>query len=350
MHRIDLEQTGPIELDGEWEFYWNQLLSSDDFLGKTNIKPELTGYMKVPGMWTKELNGKKIPSRGYATYRLKIKLNDMKTVLGLETTNIRFDSRIYVNGTVLMENGRFTAGSKNPLPSNNPQAGYFIVDGNEVEIIVQDINVDYVYGGIIQKIYIGNQEDISRKKFILGTVDFFVFSSLMIISFIHLIIYITAIIRKRNEKLFLVFSLNCFFYAIGNSGAGEKILFLILPWMPTEIIYKIYTDSMYMALIFDAVFLILIGKEVIPPLFTKLSIAVLCAFVILTTFTPLSIYTHLLEAYYIVTIIFLMSIPVLIFQALRKESFGIIGKNNIIILQIAFIFPPIYVVTHFEHP
>ena len=87
-------------LDGEWEFYWNQLLNSEDFSGKTDIKPEFTGYMKVPGMWTKELNGKKIPSRGYATYRLKIKLNDMKTVLGIKTTNIRFDSRVYVNGTV----------------------------------------------------------------------------------------------------------------------------------------------------------------------------------------------------------------------------------------------------------
>ena len=118
-----------------------------------------------------------------------------------------------------MENGRFAVGSKNPLPSNTPQAGHFFVNGNEVEIIVQDINLDYVYGGIIQKIHIGNQEDISRKKFILGTVDLIVFSSLMIISFIHLIIYITAIIRKRNEKMFLVFSLNSFFYAIGNAGA-----------------------------------------------------------------------------------------------------------------------------------
>ena len=117
--------------------------------------------------------------------------------------------------------------------------------------------------------------------------------------------------------------------------------------MPTEIVYKIFTDSMYMALISDAVFLILIGKEVIPPLFTKLSIAVLCAFVILTTLTPLSTHTHLFKAYYIVTIVFLMSIPVLIFQALRKKSFGIIGKNNMMILQLAFIFPPIYVVNLF---
>lgn len=181
---IDLEQTGPIKLDGVWEYYWNQLLSSEDFSGKTDIKQEFTGYMQVPGLWTKELNGKKIPSRGYATYRLRIKLNDMKTVLGIKTTNIRFDSRIFVNGTVLMENGRFAVDSKNPLPSNTPQVGYFYVDGNEVEIIVQDINVDNEYGGILQSIYIGDQVDISRKKFILETVDLIVFSSLMIISFI----------------------------------------------------------------------------------------------------------------------------------------------------------------------
>jgi signal transduction histidine kinase len=158
-----------------------------------------------------------------------------------------------------------------------------------------------------------------------------------------MIIYLTAIIRKRNEKMFLVFSLNCLFYAIGNACSGERILFLLLPWIPTEIMFKIFTNSMNMALISDAVFLILIGKEVIPPVFTKLSIAVLCAFFILTSLTPLSTNSHLFEGYYIVVIVFLMSIPFLIFLALRKKRFGIIGKNNMMILQLAFIFPPIYV-------
>ena len=57
-------------------------------------------------------------------------------------------------------------------------------------------------GGIIQKIYIGNQEDISRKKFILGTVDFIVFSSLMIISFILLSILL-PLLEKETKSYFL---------------------------------------------------------------------------------------------------------------------------------------------------
>jgi hypothetical protein len=102
-----------------------------------------------------------------------------------------------------------------------------------------------------------------------------------------------------------------------------------------------------MALIFDAILLILIGKEVIPPLFIKLSITILCAVVILTTFTPLSIHSYLFEVYYLMTIVFLISIPVLIFQALRTKRFGILGKNNMVILQFAFIFDVIYVVNLF---
>jgi Histidine kinase-, DNA gyrase B-, and HSP90-like ATPase len=41
---------GIVQLDGEWEFYWNRLLTPDDF--KAPGPPEKTGFFAIPGYWS----------------------------------------------------------------------------------------------------------------------------------------------------------------------------------------------------------------------------------------------------------------------------------------------------------
>src|SRR5512133_2627526 len=59
-----------VRLNGEWEFYWNEMLHPHDFSTGLNRQPF---YGKVPSYWS----GYKIPGirkKGYATYRLKVLL------------------------------------------------------------------------------------------------------------------------------------------------------------------------------------------------------------------------------------------------------------------------------------
>ena len=46
LSRWRLNRDGPVKLDGQWEFYWNQLLAPDDF--KAANPAELTGYQYFP--------------------------------------------------------------------------------------------------------------------------------------------------------------------------------------------------------------------------------------------------------------------------------------------------------------
>ena len=70
----DLKKEGPVDLSGEWEFYWNKHLFPRDF-SKSN-PPEKTGLMSVPGCWNGYLlEGKQLSGDGYATYRLKVLSN-----------------------------------------------------------------------------------------------------------------------------------------------------------------------------------------------------------------------------------------------------------------------------------
>ena len=45
----DFENSGCVRLNGEWEFYWNRLLSPQDF--RRGDAPAITGYYKIPGAW-----------------------------------------------------------------------------------------------------------------------------------------------------------------------------------------------------------------------------------------------------------------------------------------------------------
>ena len=45
----DFEQDGPVELNGEYEFYWQQHLDPSEFSAAS--RPVPTAFVKVPGFW-----------------------------------------------------------------------------------------------------------------------------------------------------------------------------------------------------------------------------------------------------------------------------------------------------------
>ena len=89
-------------LNGEWEFYWDQLLTPGDFANDSSSKkPVLTGYVNVPHLWQGCVNGTEIHSQGSATYRLMIKTPSDQHSFGIKTEIIRVTSRLFVNGLPL---------------------------------------------------------------------------------------------------------------------------------------------------------------------------------------------------------------------------------------------------------
>ena len=78
------KQTGKedIPLTGEWKFYWNQLVTPNEI-------PPQSSYTRFPGLWHNiTLNGKKLPSVGYATYGLTILLPPDAPAMGLRIPDI----------------------------------------------------------------------------------------------------------------------------------------------------------------------------------------------------------------------------------------------------------------------
>jgi len=72
----DFARDGPVKLDGEWAWYWGQLLTPQDFPASDAAPPPPpTGLYRVPSAWNgRTVQGHTLTSDGYATFRLTIKL------------------------------------------------------------------------------------------------------------------------------------------------------------------------------------------------------------------------------------------------------------------------------------
>lgn len=213
LRQWDFEQDGVVRLNGEWEFFWKQLLTSDDFAG-TN-PPAMTGLITVPGSWRGyEVNGQYLGSHGYATYRLTVLIDPatlpeellaVKIPVPLNTAH-----RLYVDGQLLGSAGQVGTTAEAMTPQSKPYIAPFAPAGEQVEILLQLSNFHHYEGGILfDSIMFGPQAQVvllNEQK--LGR-DLFLIGSLFIIGVYHLGLFSL----RRKEKAPLYFGLFCLLIA-----------------------------------------------------------------------------------------------------------------------------------------
>ena len=155
------DKNGNVKVDGEWEFYWNKLLTPEDF--KTEAAGNPDGYIRVPSAWAQSIGETELSEDGAATYRLKVRLSDTRKALGIKTTSVRLCYRIFIDGNEVLSSGNPTLSKdEGYVASNIPYSTGFYPKDKDVEIIVQVASYDFREGGIVQNIYLGKQDDISR--------------------------------------------------------------------------------------------------------------------------------------------------------------------------------------------
>lgn len=236
----DFHSEGKVELTGEWEFYRNQLLEPGDFhqMRASSSAPELSGIVRVPGEWNSYISPNGRPaSFGYGTYRLVIRLKDHpgKDVYGIQTTNIRMASRIFINGEEVGGSGVPSGSADTEVSGNIPFSSFIHLSGDNAEILVQVANYSYASGGMITPIILGDWASISRSYQINMMVDLITALGFLLFS-LHLF-YVFRVRKQEYASLFLGgFCLSGLVYVLTH---GQKLIGIIMPGMSYEIIMKI---------------------------------------------------------------------------------------------------------------
>jgi len=283
----DFNTDGNIKLDGEWEFYWNRLLTHGDLQEE---KPDLIAY--VPGVWNEySLTGEKLPGEGFATYRLRVDTGlPAGTMLGLNIYTFSSAYNIFIDEKLVASNGRVASAAAEEVGEYRPQAVIFSTPASQFDIIIQVSNFHYARGGgFWYSMSMGSAGEILDLHDSAMGKETVLIGALLIIA----LFYFALFILNREQKYSLYFAGLCIFTILMVDMVGQYIIPRLLPFLSlSSVIFLWYSSTTWVLF-----FLVLYVHELFP---SKVSGIVLKVLLILSVigqslyiFTPPAFYTRL---------------------------------------------------------
>lgn len=324
----NFKSDGTVDLSGEYEFYWKQHLAPSDFAGP--VLPQKTGFITVPGFWNSyELNGKKLPGDGYASYRLKILLHEKGEHLSLKFLSMSTAYTLFLNGQKVSSIGIAGRDRETTVPRYFPQIIDCKAEANRIELIYQVSNFHHRRGGPREVIQLGEEKGIQKIKEIRLGFDLFLFGSIFIMALYHFCLFTL----KKKERAFLYFSIFCFLVALRLLATDERYIIHFFPNIPWELLIKMEYLSFYLAIPAFVLFIQSFYPQEVPIRILHLIVAIGLAFSCAVLFTPARIFSYTLQIYQIFTIIIIIyGLYVLIVASIRKRDGAFIFLIGFIIL------------------
>ena len=328
----DFTNDGPVDLNGEWEFYWQQHLEPQDF--ERSNPPSPTGFIRLPGYWNGyEVDGKPLSGDGYATYRLRVHLKPSNRQLALRLLEISTAYSLYLNGAKLGTGGIAGKNPQTTVPRHSPKIVDFKVESDPLEIILQVSNFHHRRGGIWEVIQMGSAQDIRSLQEGMLSLDLFLFGSILIMGLYHLALFWF----RKKERSALYFGIFCFLTLVRLLTTGERYLLKLLPSISWELMIRLEYLSFYLAVPAFALFMRSIFQD-----FSRRILIIIAglagAFACVVVFTPPRLFSLTLNAYEIFTLAVAAYGLYVIIRALpRKKVESLVFLCGFIILSLATI-------------
>lgn len=273
-------------LNGEWGFFWNRLLSPD------SISSPPPAYASYPVLW-KDLtvDGHKVPSLGYATYRLTVLLPHKRPRIGLEVPDTYCSFKLYVNGVPQAQNGV-------PATTREKSSPYWVTrffalppgEPDTLVFVMQIANFWHARGGPYKDILIGDKDELFLKKNRDVAYDFMLAGCMFMGGLFFLCLFVFA----RHDKTILYFALFCIVFSyrmIGTNHYALHSLFSEMNWFVT-IRIEYLTLSVAMALF--CAYTRKLFPDDINYYITKALIWLCVGYSVMVLFTPTLIFTRML--------------------------------------------------------
>ena len=247
----NFEADGIMKLDGNWEFYWDQLVMPGQF-----SETQLTGYYPVPGYWTK-YESLALPSDGQATYRTIVQTDGAQQLLCIQTPELYTRYRLWINGQLITSDG---LPEDQPFTYLKPDSYVFYSDSATLEIVLQVKNNTHVYGGIGQSLFLGTPDQIRSHADMVSGIGLFLFFLCLAAALYHLAGYLV----RRNEKEYLAFFALCLTAGVRTLFSNDTLIMRIFPAMPFIVGSKIATLTVPICVLSAIWFFYLQFKEDFP--------------------------------------------------------------------------------------
>lgn len=314
LKNFDFEQNSLVSLRGEWEFYWNELLTPEELTG---LKTE--NYIQIPAGWKgyNLADYGKLPGEGYATFRFIIKTGDNLPALALKLNGAGTAYKLWINGKPVSENGVVAKDKKNFRPEARPDVVSFENNkNNSVELVIQAANFAHRDGGLWTDIKLGKESFVRKtREMNLGESLFFC-GTLLFMSLYHLTLYIT---RPKDKAIFFC-AILAFLIAARAMAMGEIPFLLFMPGLSWYTIYSIQYLAFYLAVPTLFQFVKLLYPSCLPAKFTKFCWLIGAIFTATVILFKSNIYTQFILVYEIFTLAtFLYTLAAIFFMIIRTR-------------------------------
>jgi response regulator RpfG family c-di-GMP phosphodiesterase len=316
----DLKRDKPVELSGEWEFYWQQFLNEKDFTNSS--RPQKTGNISLPGTWNGySVGGKKLSGHGYATFHLRVMINSSFNTMVLNVLTMQTANRVYINGELISSAGIPGTNSEISTPRYKPQSISYSPDKNYLDILIHVSNYDHRLGGIWGNIMIGAEEDLTEIWRYNRDKDFFVIGAIIIMGLYHLGLFFI----RKEEREALYFSIYCFVVALRVIVTGQIYLLDLIPNLPWKALVILEYITFFAAIPLFTLFIYSLFKDSILKKVIRTLIPISSLFTFITIISPVRISSWLIPFFQITTLFTGIYILFLLIKySIKKDKLAII--------------------------
>lgn len=295
LRSIDTSHHFIVKLQGEWAFYPNVFLVSENVQSVKQNKV----FTNQPESWNQYFKNNE--KAHYGSYRLKIlKEHTSPQMYGITIPEGLAPYELYINGKFIGGLGNLQSENNQTAPISRPITYYFTLNTNESEITIQGVQANpYVQGGFQQEIILGDLQSMEQSKFfsiVTQMATFLIFLVYLLFTFLLWGIGI------RNKTLFY-FAMIIISYCLTILTSSNKILFSYLQvnWILGNKIY--YFSYIYNTLYF-VLFLRELMKEYAKPKILTI-VPLICAFYLL--FIVIAPIEYIFKTNIIFNILFIIS-------------------------------------------
>lgn len=192
LREYNLGDSPVINLDGEWDFYPEQLVSPQ------TLNSDADGTRKIPKA------ADETSTRQFGTYHLKIVMNEHSDeVFSIRVPSTNTASALYINGQFKGGSGTVSDNKEDHVGKGSPYVVSFSVENNEIDIVLHISNFDTSYGIAVKNpIKFGSSEAMAKKQ----NFEHILLIGMVVILFLHSLYCVLIYVFIHRNKIFLIFA------------------------------------------------------------------------------------------------------------------------------------------------
>lgn len=299
-----------LSLKSNWTFLENKIVSPEAIGAE-----DLTSSVFFPALWNDlQPEGK---GTGYATYALNILLPHAIDTLAMEIPQLYSSYNMWVNGELVASAGTVGSEKESVKPKWVYQYVSFPIKKDTLQVILQLANFHHHKGGAMNPIYLGTHDQI-RSHFQWSIGSNLIEAGILLLEGIFFLFF-----HKRKQKpVILYFALICITWSVRSIFSNLYPVILIFPDFSWEWLVKIEYITLYLTIIWAALFFNSLFTDISNAIFTYLPVVINLLFIVFTLTMPAMIYTRWVDMYLGVAALVILHGIILIVRALLIERDG----------------------------